>query len=75
MSTSAICAETGMPSATAAKKVAQTLSASITRNRPSWNAKTWISTRPITKFGTDRNNDGKPRSKPWPNRFGRNWVP
>ena len=49
--------------------------ASITRKRPSWKPKMWISTRPITKLGTDRNSDGKPRSKPWPNRLGRNWVP
>ena len=30
---------------------------------------------PITKLGTDRNSDGKPRNRPCPNRFGRNWVP
>ena len=64
-----------MPSAIAAKRVAEKLSGEITRKRPSWKPKMWISTRPITKLGTDRNNEGKPRSKPWPNRLGTNWVP
>src|SRR5207237_9746051 len=75
ISNAAISAETGMPIETAAKKVAQKLMGAITRKRPSWKPKRWISIRPITKLGTDRNNEGKPRSKPWPNRLGRNWVP
>ena len=75
MSTSAIRAEIGMPSVIAANTVAAKLLGAITRNRPSLKPKTWMSTRPMMKLGTDRNNEGKARKKPCPNRFGRNWVP
>ena len=74
MSTCAICADTGMPSATAAKNVATGLSGSMTENRLSWKAKTFSSSRPITKFGTERNRAGTERST-CAARRGSTWVP
>ena len=74
MRTCAIWADTGMPSATAAKKVATGASGSITENRLSWNAKTFSSSRPMTKFGTERNRAGTERSS-CAARRGSTWVP
>ncbi len=74
MSTSAICAETQIPSVSAAKNVASPPSESITRNRPSWNENSWMSSRPIRKFGTERNSDGNARSA-GPNGRGRYCAP
>ena len=75
ISTSDSGAEIGIASAKAAKIVPTRLSGLRTLKVWKWKEKTSISSRAITKFGTDRKNDGTERMKLRPAASGKRWLP